>query len=439
MTIQHIFVAALAMYSLAPQSSHGQLFLKDDFDYPSGDSLRAHNWNLTGSTVNTIMVSSPGLSFAGYAGSDVGNAVTLVSTGQDLNRAFSSSDSVGSVYASFMVSVSAAQTGDYFFHLIQKPVAANVFAGKVFVRRTANGNLAFGISKRSNLAVYSDSSYSLNTTYLLVLKYTFNSGSSTDDQVSLHIYRNGMPLDSPPDVGPVTDGMADAASLDFAGLRQGAASSAPTLHIDGLRISAHWDVPTPIRLASFSAHKTTFNGIRLEWTTLSETNNYGFEAERACRELKNFVKISPLIPGYGTTLEPHHYSFTDPDPHDGTMCYRLKQIDLDNTCHYLGPVEVPMVTGVENANPQQPALDQNFPNPFNPVTEITFTPSAQGRTTLAVYDILGRNVATVFSGTVEAGRSYRATLNGRDLPSGTYLYRLDNGNRSTIRRMVRIK
>ena len=48
-------------------------------------------------------------------------------------------------------------------------------------------NLAFGVSKGSNTADYTPFNYSLNTTYLIVVKYTFNTGSTTDDEVKLWI------------------------------------------------------------------------------------------------------------------------------------------------------------------------------------------------------------------------------------------------------------
>ena len=84
------------------------------------------------------------------------------------------------------------------------------------------------------------------------------------------------------------------------------------------------------------------------------------------------------------------------------------------------------------------ALDGNYPNPFNPTTEIRFTlPQAQ-RVTLVVYDLLGREVARLLDGPVEAGRQ-RVRFDASDLSSGMYLYRLQAGTFVKTRRMVLLK
>ena len=83
-------------------------------------------------------------------------------------------------------------------------------------------------------------------------------------------------------------------------------------------------------------------------------------------------------------------------------------------------------------------LDGNYPNPFNPSTEIRFTlPQAQ-RVTLVVYDLLGRVVARLLDGPLEAGQQ-RVRFNASGLASGMYLYRLQAGTFVETRRMVLLK
>jgi hypothetical protein len=68
-------------------------------------------------------------------------------------------------------------------------------------------------------------------------------------------------------------------------------------------------------------------------------------------------------------------------------------------------------------------LSQNYPNPFNPVTTIRFSVGTPSYTSLRVYDVLGREVATIVSEKLPAG-SYSRQWNAADMPSGVYIYRL---------------
>jgi len=95
--------------------------------------------------------------------------------------------------------------------------------------------------------------------------------------------------------------------------------------------------------------------------------------------------------------------------------------------------------GVEEGyRPARFTLSQNFPNPFNPVTTIPFTLDEPGRVFLAVYDLVGRKVATLVDGYKPAG-SYGVRFDGSGLASGTYLYRLESGGKSITRKMTLVK
>jgi predicted esterase len=75
------------------------------------------------------------------------------------------------------------------------------------------------------------------------------------------------------------------------------------------------------------------------------------------------------------------------------------------------------------AAPQIFSLGQNFPNPFNPATTIGFELPEAGAVTLKVYDVLGRDVATLVDGVLAAGR-HTSDWNAAGVPSGVYFYRL---------------
>ena len=82
--------------------------------------------------------------------------------------------------------------------------------------------------------------------------------------------------------------------------------------------------------------------------------------------------------------------------------------------------------GQENFNilPKEPSLSQNFPNPFNPSTNIAFTISTTSYVLLKVFDLIGREVGTIFCGELAAG-TYTQQWNAKYLPSGVYFYRLN--------------
>ncbi|NWF89341.1 MAG: T9SS type A sorting domain-containing protein, partial [Ignavibacteriaceae bacterium] len=83
-------------------------------------------------------------------------------------------------------------------------------------------------------------------------------------------------------------------------------------------------------------------------------------------------------------------------------------------------------------------LNQNYPNPFNPSTKISFTLESAAKTTLTVYNILGQKVATLLSQELLAGY-HEINFNASDLASGVYLFRLDSGNFTAVKKMMIMK
>jgi poly(beta-D-mannuronate) lyase len=80
-------------------------------------------------------------------------------------------------------------------------------------------------------------------------------------------------------------------------------------------------------------------------------------------------------------------------------------------------------------------LKQNFPNPFNPTTTITFALKGGGPTTLVIYDLTGREVSELVNRYLEAG-IYKFEYNAHSLSSGVFLYRLTSGEFTSIKKMV---
>ncbi|MFV1883418.1 MAG: T9SS type A sorting domain-containing protein [Balneola sp.] len=93
----------------------------------------------------------------------------------------------------------------------------------------------------------------------------------------------------------------------------------------------------------------------------------------------------------------------------------------------------------ESINPFEYRLSQNYPNPFNPSTNIEFRLGNSSRVTLKVYDILGREVATLINGELYNKGSHQARFDASALASGIYLYRLEAGGFVQTRKMMLIK
>ena len=99
------------------------------------------------------------------------------------------------------------------------------------------------------------------------------------------------------------------------------------------------------------------------------------------------------------------------------------------------------LTGSENVSTTVPgaySLEQNFPNPFNPTTNINFSVAKTGFVKIVVFDVLGREVQTLVNEKMNAG-SYEVSFNGSSLYSGIYFYKISAGEFSQVKKMVLIK
>jgi hypothetical protein len=101
------------------------------------------------------------------------------------------------------------------------------------------------------------------------------------------------------------------------------------------------------------------------------------------------------------------------------------------------------ITGVSTTSqelvPRELTLKQNYPNPFNPTTTIEFTVPEDGRVSLKIFDMLGREVATAFEGDVKAGYLQKAVFDASRLSSGVYFSRLQYKDKSLLKKLVFMK
>ncbi len=98
-----------------------------------------------------------------------------------------------------------------------------------------------------------------------------------------------------------------------------------------------------------------------------------------------------------------------------------------------------VVTGVEDEiNPNTFSLEQNYPNPFNPSTTIKYAIGSKQFVSLKLYDVLGKEVATLVNEELEAG-TQEVTFDASNLPSGTYFYKINSGSYTETRKMMLLK
>jgi hypothetical protein len=188
----------------------------------------------------------------------------------------------------------------------------------------------------------------------------------------------------------------------------------------------------PVELASFTSSINN-NNVELRWQTINEMNNSGFDIERRTENSNAWTKIGNVA-GNGTTNEIKNYSFDDNNLQSGQYNYRLKQIDFNGNYQYFN-LSSEVIVGV----PEKFELSQNYPNPFNPVTKINYSLPIDGKVSLKIFDVSGREVASIFNNEVQNAGYYTVTFNAGNLSSGVYFYRLISGNFSQTKKLILLK
>ncbi len=239
-----LFVVAFICLLTMGTTAQGQLLLEENFDF-SG-ALTSNGWSAHSGGGTNALSTTTGLSYSGYGSSGIGNAALVNNLGgEDANRGYTEQSGNGTVtYFSYLVNVTDAastKTGDYFFNIGNRGSATSftLFAGRVFAKITSDV-VNFGLSNTST-ATYGTSSFSKNTTYLLILKYTIN--TSGNDETKLWVVASGVPA-SEVDAGTAevtNSSTAGQDTLDALAFRQGSSTTSPQVVIDGIRIGSTWE------------------------------------------------------------------------------------------------------------------------------------------------------------------------------------------------------
>ena len=201
------------------------------------------------------------------------------------------------------------------------------------------------------------------------------------------------------------------------------------------------DSSLPVELSSFTA--TAGDGqVTLKWATESEIENLGFNIYRSTKYNDQFSIINDeLIPGAGNSSSRHEYEYIDKGLTNGiTYWYKLEDVDYSGNTELHGPVSA---TPMKKAAPSKFCLYPNYPNPFNPITTISYDLPDDGFVELSVHNMRGEKVTMLLKNNQEAG-SYRMNWDGTDqngelVSSGIYFLRIVCGNYSKASKMVFIR
>ena len=184
--------------------------------------------------------------------------------------------------------------------------------------------------------------------------------------------------------------------------------------------SSSWEIRKVFSQNSILISHPSESGKLYAWTTdsvlLIEDYGESFEV---------LVNSTEEITGFTATLTSEYYTTTS----------KLYKMEMGNLVELFS---IPVSNEYQTEIPTQNKLLQNYPNPFNPSTNIQFELPFTSTVSLIVYDVLGREVATLVNGNFPAGK-HTIRFDASTLANGMYLYKLRVDNQEIVRKMTLIK
>jgi len=189
----------------------------------------------------------------------------------------------------------------------------------------------------------------------------------------------------------------------------------------------------PVELTDFDAVQREASVV-LSWQTTSETSNAGFRVQRQTEGGWATLGFVQSAAPYGTTAEPQSYRYTvDQRLAPGTHRFRLRQEDLDGATH-LSPVVAVEVDMDAALRLRAPA-----PNPAAGQASVSFGVKTATTASVALYDVLGQRVMTLYRGTPKAGEMTTVEVRTGPLPSGVYFVRLKAHGQTRTQRLTVVR
>lgn len=196
-------------------------------------------------------------------------------------------------------------------------------------------------------------------------------------------------------------------------------------------ITALADAVLPVEMTGFDV---TQQGQRaqLAWQTASETQNAGWEVQHRAAPTDGWTVLG-FVEGQGTTTSAQRYTYRTDDLGVGTHRFRLKQVDVDGTSTLSDVVEATIELD------QAYDLSAVYPNPLEGIGRMDLTVRTAQSVRVALYDLLGREVATLYRGSVSAHRPKAIRMDGQRHPSGAYFVRVQGETFTATRRVTIVR
>ncbi|MBC3538619.1 T9SS type A sorting domain-containing protein [Rufibacter sediminis] len=185
--------------------------------------------------------------------------------------------------------------------------------------------------------------------------------------------------------------------------------------------------PLPVTLTAFDG-VSRGGSVELAWSTASEINNDRFEIERSSNG-KDFSKVGE-VKGNGNSSVKVDYAYTDRSATSGTVYYRLKQVDFDNSSEYSKVISVSHAATASSA-----AGISVYPNPVTDrQVNVRFQEPVNGNATIRLVDMSGRLLHSQEVSSVAS--EVAMNLTGLNLKAGIYLISVNVNGKSTTQRIV---
>jgi hypothetical protein len=198
------------------------------------------------------------------------------------------------------------------------------------------------------------------------------------------------------------------------------------------------DFYLPVEMSSFDAVAGD-RSVTVNWATMSESELSRFRISRSTTRDGGYTFIGSVDAANSATG--HNYSFVDENVINGqTYYYKLHIQDADGALHvYNNGEQIVIAEATPNAGSvNEYSLAQNFPNPFNSQTTFSFALAATDHVSLKVFDLLGREVATVVNRTMDAG-VHNVNWTAEGLATGVYIYTLTSNGYSDTKKLLFLK
>ncbi len=204
----------------------------------------------------------------------------------------------------------------------------------------------------------------------------------------------------------------------------------------------------PVQLSSFTATISESDEVLIQWITQSESDMLGYNLLRSEVALSdNAIRINmDIIPAENQSCETV-YEYGDPDiQSETTYFYWLESISANGHSDFFGPREVTVTEDDPGQAPDPQSVTQllsNYPNPFNPSTEIDYSLVEAGHVTIEVFNLKGQLIRTLVDQPMTEGTHKVEWLgedqSGKPVGSGIYLYRMKTDNYISTRKMLMIQ